>query len=286
MAPPLLLVVDDAPEIGFIVRRLGRDAGYDTTACGDVPAAWEYLQRTTDPGLGTPHARRPDLILLDLNLPGTPGLELCRRLRATPMLADLTVALFAHWDRAGDVAAGLAAGADAVISKDLLTQPATWADRLREILSGAPGHRVEVVLSCPGTASPDTLPQGVLDALNQAVRHPLARQAGPQVLEVLARRSVQVVRWWESAAGTRRPPPDLSVLPQPPAPGPDDWVLPTGHGLNPVPVARLGGPEAMVVFAVALADQLETVLGTAAAAPVWAALAAAVPDLAEPLARL
>jgi hypothetical protein len=105
------------------------------------------------------------------------------------------------------------------------------------------------------------------------------------VLQVLARRSVQVVRWWETAAAPHRPPRYLTVLPQPPAPGPDDWVLATGQGLNPDPLARLGGPEAVLVFAVALAEQMETVLGTVAAAPVWAALAAAVPPLAEPLAR-
>jgi CheY-like chemotaxis protein len=278
MAPPLLLVVDDAPEIGFIVRRLGRDAGYEAAACGDVPAAWEYLQNT-------PPSRRPDLVLLDLNLPGTPGLELCRRLRGTPGLADLAVVLFAHWDRAGDIAAGLAAGADAVVSKDLLTRPDQWTRRLREILSLTPGERVALVLSCPETTSPGTPPQGVLHALDQAIRHPLARQAGPQVLQVLALRSVQVVRWWETAAAPRRLPRDLTVLPQPPAPGPGDWVHPTGQGLNPVPLARLGGPDAVLVFAVALAEQMETVLGTAAAAPVWAALAGAVPHLAEPLAR-
>jgi CheY-like chemotaxis protein len=46
MAAPHLLVVDDTPEIALIVRRLGKHAGQEVTACADVPAAWEYLQRT------------------------------------------------------------------------------------------------------------------------------------------------------------------------------------------------------------------------------------------------
>jgi CheY-like chemotaxis protein len=302
---PLLLVVDDAPEVGFIVRRLGKQAGYEAAACGDVPAAWEYLQSTqysvlsTESGrpslsvLGTeysvrdarPAPRRPDLILLDLNLPGTPGAELCRRLRATPELAELPVALFSHWDRADDIAAGLAAGADSVVSKDLLTQPDAWAGRLREILARAPGERLGLVLSYAATAAPRTPPHGVLRALDRAVRQPLARQAGPQVLHVLARRSLQLVKWWETSAADARPPRHLTVLPRPPAAGPDEGVLPGRLGLNPVALAGLGRPEAVAVFAAALADQMETVLGTAAAAPLWAALAEVVPDLAETLSR-
>jgi CheY-like chemotaxis protein len=306
VAPPLLLVVDDAPEMAFIVRRLGKQAGYEAAACGDVPAAWEYLQSTQYSVLSTesegqpdsvlsteysvldtrPSPRRPDLILLDLNLPGTPGAELCRRLRVTPELAELRVALYSHWDRADDIAAGLAAGADFVVSKDLLTQPDAWAGRLHEILARAPGERLRLVLSHPGMAALRTPPQGVLRALDQAVRHPLGRQAGPQVLDVLARRSLQLVKWWGTAAADARPPRHLTVLPKPPAPGPDDGMLSGGPVLNPTLLAGLGRPGAVVVFAAALAEQMETVLGTAAAAPLWAALAEAVPGLAETLSRL
>ncbi|HJT75803.1 MAG TPA: response regulator, partial [Gemmataceae bacterium] len=58
-ARPLLLLVDDAPEMGLLVRRLGRQAGYDLLACEDAGAAWRHLENTT---------AAPDLVLLDLHL--------------------------------------------------------------------------------------------------------------------------------------------------------------------------------------------------------------------------
>src|SRR5438270_380901 len=59
MPKPLLLLVDDAPEMAALVRALAARAGCEVVACGDAGAAWAALQ-----------ARRPDLVLLDVNPPG------------------------------------------------------------------------------------------------------------------------------------------------------------------------------------------------------------------------
>src|SRR5437763_16887856 len=123
MSRPLVLVVDDVSEIVFIVQRYGRQAGHEVAGCGDAESAWEYLQQT-----------RPDLLLLDIKLTGMSGLELCRRLRAAPAQAGLPIALFTHWDRPAEIAAGLEAGADFAISKELPSQREAWLARLGEML--------------------------------------------------------------------------------------------------------------------------------------------------------
>jgi PAS domain S-box-containing protein len=122
--PPLLLLVEDMTEISLIAQRLGQRAGYRVDRSASAEEAWEYLQQS-----------RPDLVLLDVNLPGMSGIELCRRIRATPNLSRLAIALFSHGDRSEDHRAGVAAGADWVLSKELLCQPDAWQQRLRELLT-------------------------------------------------------------------------------------------------------------------------------------------------------
>jgi CheY-like chemotaxis protein len=75
MTPPLrLLLVDDAPEIARVVQHLARRAGQDLVCRADVPSAWEYLHAVDTP--------RPDLVLLDVNLPGASGIDLFRRMQS------------------------------------------------------------------------------------------------------------------------------------------------------------------------------------------------------------
>jgi CheY-like chemotaxis protein len=62
--------VDDEPTITEVVSRYLQRAGYDTRIAGDGPSALEQAG-----------ADRPDLVVLDLMLPGMDGLEVLRRLR-------------------------------------------------------------------------------------------------------------------------------------------------------------------------------------------------------------
>ena len=130
MSLPLLLLVDDAPDVALVVRRLGRQAGFGLEHCPDGDAAWDYLRRVAEGA-----APRPALVLLDYNLPGETGAEWCRRLRAAPAWAGLPVALFSHWGDRADLVAAHAAGADHVLSKDLLAEPEVLSARLRAILA-------------------------------------------------------------------------------------------------------------------------------------------------------
>ncbi|MBS0410163.1 MAG: response regulator [Proteobacteria bacterium] len=63
-------------------------------------------------------ARQPDIVLLDVMMPGMDGYEVCRRLRAGAKTRDLPVVLVTALDKPSDREEGLAAGAD-----DFLTKP-------------------------------------------------------------------------------------------------------------------------------------------------------------------
>jgi DNA-binding response OmpR family regulator len=66
-----VLVVDDDRTVSGVVRRSLQRAGYAVALAADGPAA-----------LASCANARPDLVILDLMLPGMDGLEVCRRLRA------------------------------------------------------------------------------------------------------------------------------------------------------------------------------------------------------------
>lgn len=116
-----LLLVDDSPEIGLIVKRLCRSTPLEVEHQLDAAGGWASIER-----------QQPALVLLDLNLPGESGAALCRRLRAVPSYRKLRIAIFTHLP-SRQAAAALAFGADALVDKELLSQPSAWATRLAEL---------------------------------------------------------------------------------------------------------------------------------------------------------
>jgi CheY-like chemotaxis protein len=182
-AGPRLLLVDDAPEMGVIVRALGRRADCDVVACADAESAGLALRRQTF-----------DLLLLDVNLPGTSGPDFCRALRGgRDGAASLAIAVFTRWELAGDIAAGLEAGADYVLSKDLVTQPALWQERVAEILAHAGGRRSRPSLACQEDR-PGPLPPGWKESLEQVLRRLASRLVPPEILAVLVRKGLARAR--------------------------------------------------------------------------------------------
>src|SRR4051812_14642942 len=75
-----ILVVDDEADIRTLVATSLARAGFEVTQATDGPSALEAVN--ADP---------PDLIVLDLMMPGVPGLEVCKRLRAAPTTAHVPV---------------------------------------------------------------------------------------------------------------------------------------------------------------------------------------------------
>lgn len=105
-----ILVVDDEPQIVRFLRATLTGHGYSVTAVSDGETALAELQ-----------GRLPDLILLDLGLPGMDGLEVCRRLRQQPERAEwktVPLVVLSARDQEADKVAALDLGAD-----DYLTKP-------------------------------------------------------------------------------------------------------------------------------------------------------------------
>ncbi|RKE23009.1 response regulator transcription factor [Streptomyces sp. TLI_171] len=104
--PARILVVDDDPTVGEVV------AGYLTRAGHRVDRAEDGRR-----GLDLAERDRPDLLVLDLMLPGLDGLEVLRRLRALPDRADLPVVLLTARGDEADRILGLELGADDYVTK-------------------------------------------------------------------------------------------------------------------------------------------------------------------------
>ena len=104
--PPRLLVADDNPLNVDILRTRLAAQGYEVLTATDGEAA-----------LALARAEQPDLLLLDVMMPGLDGLEVCRRLKGDPTLPFMPVVLVTAKADSRDVVAGLDAGADEYLTK-------------------------------------------------------------------------------------------------------------------------------------------------------------------------
>ncbi|NUT33851.1 MAG: response regulator transcription factor [Hamadaea sp.] len=99
-----MLVVDDDATVADVVRRYLERAGLTVELAADGQAALDAYA-----------AHRPDLVVLDLMLPGIDGLEVCRRLRAAS--ADLPIIMLTAMGEEVDRIVGLQLGADDYVTK-------------------------------------------------------------------------------------------------------------------------------------------------------------------------
>lgn len=102
-----VLVADDEDDIRALVALAVAKAG--CTVIGSVADGSAALDLA--------RAERPDLAVLDVSMPGATGLEVCAALRADPASARIRILLLSAGASLEDVAAGLAAGADAYLAK-------------------------------------------------------------------------------------------------------------------------------------------------------------------------
>ena len=118
--PASVLVVDDEPTIGEIVSRYLEHAGYAAEVVGDGHAALAAFGR-----------RRPDLVVLDLMMPGIDGLEVMRRMREQQGARVAIILLTARGEES-DRITGLQLGADDYVVKPF--SPAELVARVGAVL--------------------------------------------------------------------------------------------------------------------------------------------------------
>jgi two-component system, cell cycle response regulator DivK len=116
-----ILVVDDHEDNRRILRDLLRSAGY------------EVIEATTgEDGVAAAKARTPDLILMDIQLPGIDGYEATRRIKADEALRRIPLIVVTSYALSGDDAKALAAGADAYVAKPF--SPRAMLAKVRDYL--------------------------------------------------------------------------------------------------------------------------------------------------------
>jgi two-component system, OmpR family, response regulator ResD len=118
-----ILVVDDEPTIAEVAARYLERAGYETRTAGDGPAA-----------VAAALAERPDLIVLDIMLPGFDGLEVMRRVHED-LDGRVAVILLTAKGAESDRLAGLRRGADDYVVKPF--SPAELVARVEAVLRRA-----------------------------------------------------------------------------------------------------------------------------------------------------
>jgi DNA-binding response OmpR family regulator len=123
-----VLVVDDDATVSDVVRRYLERAGFAVMLAGDGHAALSAFRE-----------RRPDLVVLDLMLPGIDGLEVCRRMRAES--SDLPVVMLTALGEEADRVLGLELGADDYVTKPF--SPRELVLRVQSVLRRTGGARGE-----------------------------------------------------------------------------------------------------------------------------------------------
>lgn len=209
-SPPRILVVDDEPQNLELMEAMLLPSGYEVLLAGGG-----------EEGLRLAREQKPDLIILDLMMPGISGFEVCARLKLEPQSASIPVLFVTALHQLSDKERALAAGGD-----DFLTKPFQRAELLTRVeallrvrhlnrdLDRALAylHELEVArhaqqarpVAAPPTPAPEAgtilvvddeplARQLFTDVLHEAGYRTHAAEGGPQALEIARREAIDVV---------------------------------------------------------------------------------------------
>lgn len=143
-----ILVVDDEPQLVKALRGYLEQAGFRVVTAQDGPMALAQFKR-----------EKPDLVLLDLNLPGLDGMDVARNLRAT---SDVPIIMVTARIEETDRVIGLELGADDYVAKPF--SPREVVARVRAVL-----RRTETAPTAPDVVRAD-------DIVIDLVRHTAQRR--------------------------------------------------------------------------------------------------------------
>jgi two-component system, OmpR family, KDP operon response regulator KdpE len=124
MAEKRILIVEDDPSTRKVMHAIVKSAGYDAVPMADAVTAFAEIRR-----------QPPDLILLDLGLPGGGGLNLMQRIQSIPKLALIPIIVLSAQERKGIEAEVLDKGAAAFYRKP--AAPEVLMGKIRELLGEA-----------------------------------------------------------------------------------------------------------------------------------------------------
>ncbi len=120
-----ILIVDDQVEVRELVQVTLEIGDYQILTAENGQQAIEIAQ-----------AEHPDIILLDIMMPGSnvDGLEACRRLKADPATADITIVMLSAKGQESDLHAGKDAGADDYFTKPF--SPLALIEKVEQVTGG------------------------------------------------------------------------------------------------------------------------------------------------------
>ena len=124
MSRQKIVVIEDEPDILEVVEYNLNREGFQV-----IPAT------TGDDGVKTAVRQSPDLVLLDLLLPGLDGIEVCRKLKMDPVTQKIPIIMVSAKGEESDIVLGLGVGADDYITKPF--RPKELIARVRAVLRRA-----------------------------------------------------------------------------------------------------------------------------------------------------
>jgi two-component system, cell cycle response regulator DivK len=117
-----ILVIEDHGENRRILRLLLTSAGYEVIEAS-----------TGEEGVALAETARPDLIVMDIDLPGVDGYEATRRIKANPALKQIPIVAVTSYALSGDDVKAFEAGCDAYVTKPFV--PRQLLAKIREYLA-------------------------------------------------------------------------------------------------------------------------------------------------------
>jgi len=129
-----ILSVEDTPGIRRLIRMTLEYMGFHVLEAADGAE-----------GLAMAREHHPDLVLMDVRMPGVSGLSACESMRADPLLKDIPVVMLSSADHQADIDAGMASGAKAYLVKPF--QPVELIYLVTRLIEeGDPGFEVAPLL--------------------------------------------------------------------------------------------------------------------------------------------
>lgn len=121
MQKPKILLIEDEEDIAALIKLQAEIAGYKLLVEVDGLNGFRTIER-----------EKPDLVILDIMLPGQSGLDVCRKIKTNPELKDIPVIMLSAKTEELDVILGLELGADDYVNKPF--SPKVLFSRVRAVL--------------------------------------------------------------------------------------------------------------------------------------------------------